>query len=425
MPRLSIETFGYDVSNPPGNVAWTIDVRDIPGNVVAGIAQLDGKSKAVQDRVLATSQAKHWISRFERKLPDLKDGDTIAIGCSRGVHRSVALAEEFARIARAQGWDVLIRNLDLGKRDTQRSIESMSTFEVRAIGGDNVSFSVIDGKPAIRARAIIFDSWSEDLGGFRERMMPNSVTLDADMVALFDHDTSMVLGRQSAGTLDVRSAQGGVDFTAYPPETSWAKDLQVSMSRGDIRGCSFRMMVDKDQWYVRDGQVCRDVLSARISELTVTSMPAYSATTAEARSHASELAAQIPADLEERAGLVLTDASEQLIKNALQAVEMASDTLEEVLKQVDPTFVDAEEPCDCGGQDCPGCDCGSGQADPNCQCSDPNCPTCGTQDSVPNDMSGSPMSRETAPGGAPETPRSRTYVQGFGFISSKTNKKES
>lgn len=212
----------------------------------------------------------------------------------------------------------------------------MTNVEIRAVG--NVSVTMDGDRPRIDARAIVFDSWSEDLGGFRERMAQGSVNLSNDMVGLFDHDTSMVVGRVSAGTMEVRSDSNGVSFTAYPPDTTWAKDLLVSMKRGDIRGCSFRMMVNEDAWYVEQGQVCRDVLSAEISELTITSMPAYPATTAEARSHAQELAITIPENIEERAGRVISVANEQILKDAYAALEVATDTLEQVLIQVDPAF---------------------------------------------------------------------------------------
>lgn len=170
-------------------------------------------------------------------------------------------------------------------------------LETRATPVGELRFVTDGGKPRIDGRAILFDSWSVDLGGFKERMVPGSVTLDADLLALFDHATDKVLGRTSAGTMEVRQDQIGVAFTAYPPETTWAKDLQVSMTRGDIKGCSYRMMVEEDKWYLdMDGNVCRDVLKASVSELTVTSMPAYPETTAEARSHAAALAQTINAD---------------------------------------------------------------------------------------------------------------------------------
>lgn len=205
--------------------------------------------------------------------------------------------------------------------------------EIRALPGGELRFVLEDGRPRIDARAILFDSWSVDLGGFRERMMPGSVTLDPDLVALFDHDTSMVLGRVSAGTMEARQDELGVSFTAYPPETTWAADLRVSLERGDIRGCSFRMMVEEDDWYVRDGQVCRDVKKASISELTITSMPAYPETTAEARSHAQALEAHIPA--EARAGRVLSSTNEDKIRSAHASLNDVLDTLDSSLANRD------------------------------------------------------------------------------------------
>ena len=199
----------------------------------------------------------------------------------------------------------------------------MSKAETRAVG--DIQFSMEGDRPRIDARAILFDSWSVDLGGFRERIMPGSVELDPDLVALFDHDSSMVLGRVSAGTMTVAEDERGVAFTAYPPNTTWANDLAVSMKRGDIRGCSFRMVVDEDNWYVERGMVHRDVKRARISELTVTSMPAYPETTAAARS-------QQLAEVRSKVDTVLAAADADAQRDALsglQAVLTAIDTIPE------------------------------------------------------------------------------------------------
>ena len=72
--------------------------------------------------------------------------------------------------------------------------------EIRATSGDELRFIVDGGKPRIDARAILFNSWSVDLGNFRERMLPGSVQLEDDLIALFDHATDKVLGRTTAGT---------------------------------------------------------------------------------------------------------------------------------------------------------------------------------------------------------------------------------
>lgn len=225
----------------------------------------------------------------------------------------------------------------------------MSKAEVRAIG--DIAFVMEGDKPRIDARAIKYDSWSVDLGGFRERIVAGAMNLDQDLVALFDHSTDKVLGRVSAGTMEVREDSLGVAFTAYLPDTTWAKDLQVSMKRGDIKGCSFRMFVDQEKWYTdASGQICRDILSARVSELTVTSMPAYPETTAEARSAVEALKA-LP--VEERAGRVLSmdnqgrlvlakeviDTAADLLEKTAELLDKAGETIDAVLVTVDPSYV--------------------------------------------------------------------------------------
>lgn len=254
--------------------------------------------------------------------------------------------------------------------------------EIRALGEGSVTYSVTGGKPRIDARAVVYDAWSVDLGGFKERIRPGAFTLETDLVALWDHDSSKVLGRVSAGTMDVRSDTTGIDFTAYPPNTTWAQDLRESMSRGDIRGCSFRMYVDEDKWYVQDGQVYRDVLKARVNELTITSMPAYPETTAEARSTAASLQ---------------DEKRDTIINISINAAETEQP--------------EGEEP---EGEEM-GCECEDPCTDPNCTCTDPECSKC-NQDS--EGMGGAPeASRSSA--GAAESKTARTFVPGFGFIHTK------
>jgi len=343
--------------------------------------------------------------------------------------------------------------------------------EIRAIpsGGDSPT--------KLECRAIVYNSWSTDLGGFRERMLPGSAELSDDLVGLFDHDTAHVLGRVSAGTMEATRDNAGVSMVTYPPDTQWARDMLVSIERGDIGGCSYRMKVPKggDHWYVQDGQVCRDIRKARISELTITSMPAYVETTAEVRSHlaafqmplghdntrdtvfgttlansdADRMASwmrfyQLESALETtitdalaagdqgaaaaafsdfttsgaewlaehiarfgamypisdddsagsavwevysrlrgdvlRTGRVLSVANETLLNAAVDAIETASESIEKVLAQVDPNWVDDDEPDD---------------------------------DDSPDAEGGAPDASTRSTGGAPD--KGEVYVPRFGF----------
>jgi len=165
----------------------------------------------------------------------------------------------------------------------------MSEIEVRTIPAAELRAGERDGKPCVEGRAIAYDALSEDLGGFREKFAPGAAELDDDLLALFDHQTSMVLGRTSAGTLEADDGPDGVDMVAYPPDTGWARDMRVSMERGDIRHMSFRFIPIEDDWEVVGDVVVRTVTKAEILELSVVSMPAYPQTSAQARSRAEAL----------------------------------------------------------------------------------------------------------------------------------------
>jgi HK97 family phage prohead protease len=137
----------------------------------------------------------------------------------------------------------------------------------------------------IRGMAIVFDSLSVNLGGFREIIKPEAVdrTLSEglDVRALADHDSAKVLGRTRSGTLQLRKDKRGLSVIIEPdPEISYARDLMRAVARGDISGMSFGFRVLEDDWREdpATGMPIRDVLDMRISEVSVVAFPAYEAT---------------------------------------------------------------------------------------------------------------------------------------------------
>ena len=158
------------------------------------------------------------------------------------------------------------------------------TFEIRDL-------SIADGEAhKIVGYAAVWDSPSENLGGFVERVKRGafSETLKAnrsDPLALFNHDTAYVLGRRSAGTLAIEEDDKGLRFEITPPDTQWARDLQVSMERGDIKQMSFGFNTIRDVWTDIDKAVAkRDLLEVKLNEISIVAAPAYKATTAKLRS---------------------------------------------------------------------------------------------------------------------------------------------
>jgi HK97 family phage prohead protease len=60
-----------------------------------------------------------------------------------------------------------------------------------------------------------------------------------DARAVFNHSMSHILGRQSAGTLKLRSDDVGLRYDITLPRTTFAEDLKEMVRRGDITGASF------------------------------------------------------------------------------------------------------------------------------------------------------------------------------------------
>jgi HK97 family phage prohead protease len=163
--------------------------------------------------------------------------------------------------------------------------------EERVVHVDDLEFRDGDGKePVITGHPLKYGVWSEDLGGFRERLMPGSASKtirESDIRALFNHDPNYVLGRTRSGTLDLSEQVQGVAMRATPPATTWAADLITSMRRGDINQMSFAFTAIRDEWREpkRDGELFeRDIAELRMYDVSVVTFPAYVQTDAQVRS---------------------------------------------------------------------------------------------------------------------------------------------
>lgn len=145
--------------------------------------------------------------------------------------------------------------------------------------------------PVIRGYAIVFNSLSEDLGGFREIVAPEAIrrTLSEgiDLRALVDHDFGRIIGRQSAGTLRVKPDAHGLAVEIDPPDTTVGRDTVVSLRRKDVTGMSFSFRTLEDRWNLKTEPPTRTLLDMRVHEVSIVSMPAYPETSAAVRSLAA------------------------------------------------------------------------------------------------------------------------------------------
>lgn len=142
--------------------------------------------------------------------------------------------------------------------------------------------------PMFRGHAAVFDSESEDLGGFVETIargaFRRALAADPDVRALFNHDSNYVLGRTTNGTLRLAEDPRGLVAEFDAPDTQYARDLRELVKRGDVNQMSFAFTVARDDWQERsDGTIHRRVLEVdRLYDVSLVTTPAYPETSAEA-----------------------------------------------------------------------------------------------------------------------------------------------
>ena len=158
---------------------------------------------------------------------------------------------------------------------------SMTITELRV--NDSEKHGYIEGY------ASVFDSWSEELGGFapfREKVCKGAFleTIEKDDIkALWNHNPDYVLGRNTAGTLELKEDERGLYVKIKPPKTQWAKDLMTSMKRGDVDAMSFGFAVVLDKWYTEGDTDVRELLKVKLYDVSPVTYPAYTATECDVR----------------------------------------------------------------------------------------------------------------------------------------------
>ncbi|MBB6144724.1 hypothetical protein HNQ77_002680 [Silvibacterium bohemicum] len=155
-----------------------------------------------------------------------------------------------------------------------------------------------DGSRSITGYSAVFNLLSVDFGGWNEMVSPTaftrSLTEQPDVLCLYNHSSGKVLGRTKSGTLTLEVDNIGLKFTCVLPDTSVARDLAVSLERGDIDGCSFGFVTNSDVWTsLEDGTPLRTLLDVTLYEVTITSEPAYPDTSVSLRSAPKELRSRL------------------------------------------------------------------------------------------------------------------------------------
>jgi HK97 family phage prohead protease len=236
-------------------------------------------------------------------------------------------AEETNSMDNKNKWLDVARAIALkidGPKANQPEVRTNSVeFEVRA-EGDGMTFT---------GYASVFNSPSQDLGGFIEYVAPGafkrSLQSRNEVKLLWNHDAGEPLASLRGGSMQLVEDERGLKVTASLPQTSRGRDVAELLRTKVIDSMSFGFNVIKDTWS-RDGQT-RTLDSVRLFEVSIVSFPAYEATTAQVRSQPTINPDQLAdALLKLESGEELDEANATLITEVVNKLK-ANPGVEEVI----------------------------------------------------------------------------------------------
>jgi hypothetical protein len=141
--------------------------------------------------------------------------------------------------------------------------------------------------------AAVFNQETDIGGWFREMILPGAFTESIgqdDVRALFNHNPDYIMGRNKSGTLTLTEDEKGLRVEIDPPDTQFARDLAVSIERGDISQMSFGFEIESSddiEW--QRGQKgmldLRKIKRAKLWDVSPVTFPAYEGTDIAMRSH--------------------------------------------------------------------------------------------------------------------------------------------
>lgn len=164
-----------------------------------------------------------------------------------------------------------------GKLRTVRT--ALTQFETREDEGQ---------EPTIEGYFSVFNSIYEIAPGMTESVAPGAFSRSlqgGDIRALINHDSTLVLGRTKAHTLELHEDERGLwgKITVNPNDRD-AMNLYERVKRGDVDQCSFGFVINKEETDFRDdGSVHWTIQDVDLYEVSPCTFPAYEATSIAAR----------------------------------------------------------------------------------------------------------------------------------------------
>lgn len=161
-------------------------------------------------------------------------------------------------------------------------------MEHRYLPMDRMETREDDGNIYLEGYFAVFNRNYEIFPGCTESIAPGAFdgSINDDVRALYNHNSDIVLGRTSAGTMELRQdAHGLWGRVKINRDDTDAMNAYRRIQRGDITGCSFGFDIEaQEAEYRDDGTVHWTITSiAPLYEVSPCTFPAYADTTVVAR----------------------------------------------------------------------------------------------------------------------------------------------
>ena len=138
----------------------------------------------------------------------------------------------------------------------------------------------------------VFNSNYEIWEGASESIAPGAFTssVGGDIRGLTNHDTTLVLGRTKAHTLELKEDSHGLwGKITINPKDSDAVNTYERVKRGDVDQCSIGFMIRSEETdFGADGSIHWTITDVELFEVSVCTFPAYEETGVSARHRDAE-----------------------------------------------------------------------------------------------------------------------------------------
>lgn len=158
----------------------------------------------------------------------------------------------------------------------------------------NIEIRAVEDSRLIEGVAVVFDSWSRDLGGFQEIIRSSAISQElvdsSDIIMNINHDDNQMVARwnRGNGTLRLELKEDGLHFSFEAPETERGNELLWNVRHGNLYECSFAFSLPANdtcqRWFREADGLKREITEiGGLYDCSIVSVAAYPATSVDSR----------------------------------------------------------------------------------------------------------------------------------------------